>query len=161
MDISKYRTEAILTFIIGTLIIAVLFVKLPDIQRTIANGFTLFGTYFSLYGLLIAYLQIKSIKETSKETQKAVNESTIRINQVLSISELSKSNKIIQEIQTSLQNDKLELALIRMKDLKSILIQIKYNEDLLEYTNAQLYNQNITELGGDINNLHDQINIYL
>lgn len=46
---------------------------------------------------------------------------------------------------------------MRMKDLKSILIQVKYNDDLLEYTNNGLYNQNITDLGSDINNLHDLI----
>ena len=154
---NKYRFWAILFFIIGTIIITSVFISLEVSQKTIANAFTLFGTYFSLYGILIAYLQIQSIRETSEKTKEAVEQSSSRINQILSVSDLSKSNKVIQEIQIFLQNDKLELALIRMKDLKSILIQVKFNDDLSEYTEDHLYNQNITDLGADINNLYDQI----
>ena len=154
---NKYRFWSIFFFVGGTFIIVLIFINLESSQKTVANAFTLFGTYLSLYGILIAYLQIQSIKETSEKTKRAVEESSNRINQILSVSDLSKSNKVIQEIQYFLQNDKVELALLRMKDLKAILIQIKFNEDLIEYTENNLYNQNITDLGADINNLHDQI----
>ena len=144
-------------FIAGTVTIFIIFLRLDTTQKTVANAFTLFGTYFSLYGLFIAYLQIKNIKETSEETKIAVETSAMRVNQIISVSELSKSNKTIQEIQMFLQNDKHELALIRMKDLKSILIQVKFNDHLQDYTNDHLYNQNITDLGTDISNLYDHI----
>ena len=130
---------------------------MPDKDKSVVNAFTLFGTFLSLFGLGVAYIQIHSINETSQQTKIAVEKSLLRINQVLSISELSKANKTIQEIQSFLLHQKNEIALMRMKDLKSILIQVKYNEDLLEYTNNNLYNQNITDLGSDINNLHDVI----
>lgn len=133
------------------------FYWLPNKDKTVVNAFTLFGTFFSLFGLAVAYIQIQSINKTSKQTKLAVEKSLLRINQVLSVSELSKANKTIQEIQSFLLHQKHEIALMRMKDLKSILIQVKYNEDLTEYTNNRLYNQNITDLGSDINNLHDLI----
>jgi len=79
----------------------------------------------------------------------------VRINQVLSISEISKASKVIQEIQTSILHEKSELALIRMKDLKQILIQVKYNRDLTEYTSINSYIQHITDLSIDINNVND------
>lgn len=133
------------------------FYWLPDKDKTVVNAFTLFGTFFSLFGLAVAYIQIQNIKKTSQQTKLAVEKSLLRINQVLSVSELSKANKTIQEIQSFLLHQKHEIALMRMKDLKSILIQVKYNEDLSEYTNNGLYNQNITDLGSDLNNLHDLI----
>lgn len=157
MDFNKDRKRVIILFIFGTLIMGIIFYWLPESDKSIANAFTLFGTFFSLFGLAIAYIQIQSINTTSKQTKIAVDKSLLRINQVLSVSELSKANKTIQEIQSFLLHQKHEIALMRMKDLKSILIQVKYNEDLAEYTNNGIYNQNITDLGSDINNLHDLI----
>jgi hypothetical protein len=153
----KFRVLAIIIFLIGTLLIWALYNHMAIYDKTLVNGFTLFGTYFSLYGIAVAYLQIQSVNKVSKETKKAVDMSLMRLNQVLSVSELSKANKIIQEIQSFIITEKLEIALMRMKDLKSILIQVKYNNDLSSYTNDGVYNKNITDLGTDIINLHDLI----
>lgn len=157
MKLSKDRNIVIIISVIGTLITSYAFYCLEDKDKTVVNAFTLFGTCFSLFGLAFAYIQIQSINQTSQQTKLAVEKSLLRINQVLSISELSKANKTIQEIQASLRQQKYEIALIRMKDLKSILIQVKYNEDLSEYTQNALYNKNISDLGLDISNLHDSI----
>ncbi len=151
------RTLAIIVFVTGTLIVSIVFYLMPSSEKTVVNAFTLFGTFLSLFGLAIAYLQIHSINTTSKQTKMAVERSLLRINQVLSVSELSKANKTIQEIQGFIITEKHEIALMRMRDLKSILIQVKYNNDLTEYTDNGLYNQNITDLGTDINSLHDLI----
>jgi hypothetical protein len=149
------RNLAILIFIVGTSLMAIIFYFLPDKDRTAVNAFTVFGTFLSLFGLGFAYLQIQSINTTSEQTKVAVDKSLLRINQILSVSELSKANKTIQEIQSFNIQGKHEISLMRMRDLKSILIQVKYNDDLEEYTNDNIYNQNITDLGSDINNLHD------
>lgn len=151
------RIWAIIGFIIGTMIVGIIFYFMPVSEKTVVNAFTLFGTFLSLFGLGIAYLQIHSINTTSKQTKTAVEKSLLRINQVLSVSDLSKANKTIQEIQGFIITEKHEIALMRMRDLKSILIQVKYNNDLTEYTDNGVYNQNITDLGSDINSLHDLI----
>jgi len=153
----KDRILAIIIFIGGTLIVGGTFYLIPDKDQTVVNGFTLFGTFLSLFGLLFAYLQIQNIKTTSQQTKLAIENSMLRINQVLSISELSKAIKIIQEIQSFIIQEKHEIALMRMKDLKFILIQVKYNEDLAKYTNDSIYNKTITDLGSDITNLNDLI----
>ena len=157
IKLSKYKIWITVIFIIGTLIISTIFSLLSDKEQTIINAFTLFGTFFSLFALVIAYIQIQSINKTSTLTKLAVEKSLLRINQILSVSELSKANKVIQEIQSYLIQQKYEIALLRMKDLKSILIQVKYNNDLTEYTNNRVYNQNITDIGSDISNLNDLI----
>lgn len=155
MKLSKNQIKAIVVFLIGTIIISIIYYSLKSELRNIVNFFTLYGTFGSLFGLFLAYLQIQSIRQTSQQTKEAVDKSLVRINQVLSVSELSRANKVIQEIQSSILNSKNELALLRMKDLKQILIQVKYNSDLLEYTNNGSYNQNITDLSIDINNVND------
>lgn len=157
MDISRERVKVVVFFTLGTLAMTILFFNLSKQDKTLVNAFTLFGTYFSLFGIAVAYIQIQSISNISSQTKQAVDKSLLRINQVLAVSELSKANKTIQEIQSFLLQEKYEIVLMRMKDLKSILIQVKYNEDLTEYTGTPLYNQNITDLGSDINSLHDLI----
>ncbi|NVM61746.1 hypothetical protein FHW88_000022 [Mucilaginibacter sp. SG538B] len=157
MNFSKNRVIASSVLIIGSVIVYIIYYNLKDELKNIVNFFTLYGTFGSLYGLCLAYLQIQSIKETSEKTRLAVDSSLVRINQVLSISEIARSLKIIQEIQTSILHDKSELALLRMKDLKQILIQVKYNGDLQDYTNSGAYNQHITDISIDINNINDSL----
>lgn len=157
MKLSESQNKSILLFIVGTILILILYGNLKNNDRTIINFFTLYGTFASLFGLWLAYAQILSLKVSNQKTQVAVTKSLDRINQILSVSELSKAVKIIQEIQSSNLNNKHELSLIRMKDLKHILIQIKYNSDLNTYTETNIYNKNITDLSIDINNIHDLI----
>ncbi len=155
MTLSKERNIGIIIILTGTFIAAIFFWLMPDKERTILNGFTIIGTMLSIVGIGITYFQIKSVSRQGEETKIAINESLLRINQILSVADLSKSVKIIQEIQSFILNDKQELILIRMKDLKSILIQLKFNKELVEYTKNAIYNQNITDLGSNISNLQD------
>ncbi|MFH6963575.1 hypothetical protein ACHRVK_14365 [Flavobacterium plurextorum] len=158
MRLSDNQKNSIIIFIIGLgLTISLFYYFLEVKNRTILNFLSLFGTFTSLYGLWLAYEQILSLKKSSEETKNAVIDSLKKIDQILSVSELSKANKIIQEIQTSNSNSKHELSLLRMRDLKNILIQIKYNKDLNSYTETGLYIQNIADLSIDINNLNDLI----
>jgi hypothetical protein len=156
IDVKKNNVWKI-SFLVGTGIICLIFVFLPIDQKSVVNAFTLFGTFISIFGLTLAFKQIKSVNEVNEKTKKAIEKSLLRINQILSISDLSKANKIIQEIQTALISNKLEIVLLRMRDLKTILIQVKYNEDLDEYIIATNYNQNITDIASDINNVHYEI----
>lgn len=157
MKFSKNQIIAIIVFIIGFVATLILYLFLDDSLKNIVNFFTLLGTFISLYGLSLAYIQIQNLKEINEETQTAVQESMKRINQVLSVSELSKANKVIQEIQTSLIHQKHEIVLLRMKDLKYILSQVKNNPDLSVYVTSDIYNQSITDLTIDINNINDHL----
>lgn len=157
MKLTNNQWYALITFIISLVITYIIYYNLEEEQKNIINLFSIFGTSASLYGLYLAYNQIQGIKETTELTKNAVDKSVVRINQVLSVSEISKASKIIQEIQVSITHNKSELALLRMKDLKQILIQVKYNSELLHFTQNDSYNQNITDLSIDINNVSDLV----
>lgn len=155
MKLTSSQKQTLVFFTIGTILIVILFNLITEKERTIVNFFTLFGTFASIFGLWIAYIQIISLKKTNEQTKIAVENSLNKINQMLSVSELSKAIKLIQEIQTSNNNGKHEVSLIRMKDLKAILIQIRFNLDLNIYTETNSYNQNITDISININNMND------
>ncbi len=79
------------------------------------------------------------------------------MSQILSVSEISKAIKIIHETQQYISNSKHELLLLRLKDLKSILIQTKYNEDLKVIAQETHFLELITDLSIDITNIHSLI----
>lgn len=80
MELSRDRIRIIILFVIGTLIMGITFYWLPEKDKSVVNAFTLFGTYFSLFGLVVAYIQIQSINKTSKQTKIAIDKSLLRIN---------------------------------------------------------------------------------
>ena len=134
MKLSNIQKVTILFFIIGLLVIIILYYNLNETQKNTVNFISIFGTFLSFFGIVFAFLQLENLKEINNNTNIEVKKSLNRVNDILSISELSKGVKIIQEIQTSIHNEKYELSLIRMKDLKYILIQTKHNPKLIELT---------------------------
>jgi len=153
--LNSRRQLVIPIFVVGLVLMILLFLFLRPTERTILNFFTLFGTFATLFGLWIAYQQIQSIKETTQKTKQAVEQSLSRITQILSVSDLSKATKIIHEIQNYNLHQQNESALMRMKDLKAILISVKYNNELCILTSVVNYSQLITDLSIDINNIND------
>jgi len=157
MKLSKVQIYTILIFIIGFLGLYIYYNSLDKTFKNSLNLISIFGSYLSLFGIIMSFYQIYDLKAINDKTQKEVNLSLIKINNILSVSELSKSLKIVDEIQNSLRVNKNELALIRMKDLKYILIQVKHNKDLEKYTNNEEYSNLLVDLSIDISNLSDNI----
>jgi len=157
MKLSNVQIITILIFIIGFLGLFFYYNNLDKTLKNSLNLITIFGTYLSLFGIIMSFIQIYDLKAINDRTQKEVNESLKKINNILSVSELSKSLKIVDEIQNSLRSNKNEVALIRMKDLKYILIQIKHNKALEIYTSNDEYSDLLVDLSIDISNLSDNI----
>lgn len=157
MNLSKAQIFTILFFVVGFLGLYIYYQNLDSQLKNSLNLISILGSYLSLFGIIMSFYQIYDLKEINDRTQKEVNQSLTKINNILSISELSKSLKVIDEIQNCLRNSKNEIGLIRMKDLKYILIQIKQNKDLEQHTNNEEYSQFIVDLSIDISNLSDNI----
>lgn len=153
----KYKSISILFLIIGILGVVIVLLIIPKESRILLNYISVIGTFASVFGLLIAYFQILSLKSTSKSIELAVENSTHRLNTLLSVSELAKSKKLIEEIQIMLEHDSYGASLIRLKDLKELLIQNKFNVDLQKPTNTKEYKTIIINTGIDINVVGDYV----
>ena len=149
----------VFVFLIGIIGVYILLLSFPDEEKTTVNVFTLFGTYTSTFGLIIACIQIFSLKKISEITKTEIQKTQKRISQIISVSELSKANKIIQEIQHFIVTEKNEMGLLRMRDLKEIMIQAKCSYDLHKFTESNEYNEIIQRLSDDLNNLSEFIRV--
>jgi len=158
MRLSKNKKSiAFFTFLGFITLIALFFWKLDTKERSLSNAFTIFGTYLSLIGILISISQIQDVASINESTKQAIDDSIHRLNQLVVIADLSKAIKIIEEIQQFIQQHNYPIALIRMKDLKTILIQAKHNQDVLTNFNTTLFEINVNELIKDIFKLEEYI----
>lgn len=143
-------------FIIGLVVISAVF-YIMDSEKKILDYIAYFGTYLSIFGLIITFSQILSVKEISEETAKKIEESMLKTFKLLSVAEISRSIQLIQEIQNYLRYDRLEAALIRMKDLKNSIIQLKQNENFSSVLNNQKYKSHLTNLSIETINVNQHI----
>lgn len=141
---------------LGLLLVGLLyFVFFDQKDQNMINGITVLGTYLSLLGIVISYFQIKSVKDINEKTKTAIEKSLQRLNQLVVVADLSKAIKIIEEIQQFIQQKNYAIVLIRMKDLKSILIQAKHNEEANKLIEYESFCINLNELIVDIKNMHE------
>jgi len=115
------------------------------------------GTYSSVYGIFVAYIQILSVKESANVTKQEVEKANKKVIKILSISDLSKAIKIVQEVQTNLVSGREELSIIRLKDLKSILIQLKYNKELKTLTTEETYTDLLSKISIHMTNINNDL----
>lgn len=131
----------------------------------IGTYISIVGSVASLYGIWVAYLQIKSVRTVAQETQRAVNEKLTDLNRHLSVVDMSRINSMGKEILVYLHSCKLEIALFRIRDFKAEIVHLRQNETLLDEEKKVRLNTCINDLGVDIANLRanykkkDQISV--
>ncbi|WP_026951302.1 hypothetical protein [Algoriphagus mannitolivorans] len=143
--------------IIGVVGIILCIYFFEDSDKTLPNYATVIGTICSIVGLSIAYINILALKEESIIISKQIHLTLEKVNQLNSLSEISKAIKVNQEIQEFLRNEKIELARLRTLDLKYMLLH--FNNDLLlnELTSDEEYKKLILDFGIDLNSLNETL----
>jgi|SRR5690606_9473447 len=149
---------ALTIYIIGFLLISgVFYFGLKESERNLINYFSIMGTYSSVYGIIVAYVQILSVKETTENTKQKVEDANKRVMKMLSVSDISKAIKTVHEIQNYLLSNKDESSIIRLKDLKSILIQLKYNSEIGELADSNDFTDSLGTISIHMENLNHNL----
>ena len=121
------QATIIWTFCIGLLITFFIFILFLRCRPNWINMISILGTYASLFGIFLGVVQILNVKESIKFTNAAVSQTIAKIDRIYSISELSAAIKLVEEIEAYLLSHKYEMSLVRIKDLKKIVIEYSYN----------------------------------
>lgn len=106
-----------------------------------------------MYGIWVAYLQIKSVGEIAEKTQAVVNSKLSELNNHLTLADLSRIHSMGKEIQAFMHSSKYEVALTRMRDFKDELVQLKQNENLFNENQLNSLDSSVKDFGIDIENL--------
>ncbi len=151
----KRNTLIITVFGIVGIILAIYFFK--DSDKTLPNYATVIGTICSLIGLAIAYINIIALKKESIAMANKISSTLQKVNQLNSLSEISKAIKTNQEIQQFIRDNKIELAHLRTLDLKYMLLHFNNDQQLNELTNNDNYIQLVIDFGIDLNSINDNL----
>ncbi len=151
------RPATYLLSIGGLGLCVLLAIKLRSEAKPTTEILSAVGSVASFLGLVIALLQIKSVKEITVATQQAIVETRDRLIINISISELGKAFKLIEEIQTYLGNGKYDAAYIRLKDLRILLVQFGGNARFLQITGRENHENLLKNIGVHIINLYDAV----
>lgn len=138
--------------IVGLVIVFIGYVINLDVTLIV----TYVGLFVSVYGVILTLLQVMKIKKTTDATEEAVISTRKQMNLVLSVSDTAKHVANIRFIKECITNDKLELARIRLSDVKDFMGRIGYIDDL-EYDKSK-YKKLINSLEANLNSIEQKIN---
>lgn len=154
---TKVKQNTLILIGVGIVSILASILFFSETDKTLPNYATVIGTICSLIGLAIAYVNIIALKDTSLLISANIEKTLQKVNQLNSVSEISKAIKTNQEIQQFIRNGKIELAHLRTLDLKYMLLHFNSNPQLKELTVTDTYTQLVVEFGIDLNSINDNL----
>lgn len=107
--------------------------------------------------LIIAILEILELRTISEASSIAVKQALLRIKEIVSVSGIANGIRIAQDIQKYLIEGNLNVAHLRMKDLKFIIIPFKNDERFRALQITKELPRYIATLGVDINILQSEL----
>lgn len=124
--------------------------------KSLNEGLAPVGSVASLFGLVIAIVQIFAVKKVTDATHFAVLQTKQQLIGRISLADVAKATRIIEQIQTQLINKKFELAHLRLQDLHAMLMQFRAGSLLKDGANEQ-YEDLLKSVGIHSENLYSAI----
>lgn len=153
LDYLKSKTVILWVWIILTIALLAWYIWWDKMTKSVVDVSTLYATILATLGIWIGYIQIQSLKTENQEVKNAVLATLNRVNQILSVAELTKSISITQEIQNFIRDSRHDLAVLRMRDLKSYLVQTRNYVNLLTVDENELLDKCIFAVAVDLTDI--------
>ncbi len=139
------------------IILLIAFALMVSIIRGDANSTPIdyisgLGSVASIYAIIIALVEIRTVKKTTRETKKAVEKKLDEINNFLSYAEVEKHLEKCTSIAPYLQGEQYEAAALRLEELKKILLEIKNNKAFTEKSDYEI-TQMVMRIGSDVKSM--------
>lgn len=121
---------------------------------------TIFATASSIIGVIISIFEVLNVRKTTEAVSVSLNETKKEINDFLNFSEINEMTRLIDEIEAYINNNHVESAWLKLKELKGNLDkQSEYINKICLNSDypSRLKNHRI-HLGMDIRNIYTTIN---
>lgn len=148
----SYRQKVWIIASASIIISIICYFSLEEGERKFINVLGICGFILSLMGIIIAYGQILSIKEIAIETQNKVNENITLNNNIIMLSDLARKAAMVDEIQGYLRDDKIEMCILRMRDLKVIVNNLRNQDQYSSLISRKEFRTVFENFNLDLNN---------
>lgn len=156
MPLKKVNTTTLALSAIGIIVCGGLSLLFYRQGRNPTEILAAVGSVASLFGLLIALVHILAVKRVTDATHNAVKETKEQLISRISLADVAKASRIVEQIQTQLVNKKFELAHLRLQDLRALLMQFRAGHLLKDGVNEQ-YDELLKSMGIHSENLYGAI----
>jgi tRNA U34 5-carboxymethylaminomethyl modifying GTPase MnmE/TrmE len=147
------KLKIFLTVIIFLILIGALLFFYKRLDDSIFQLFSLIGTIASLFALVIVWIQSAAIKTAADASKEAAFQTKDKIVSFLSSIDITKMIKTVHEIQSYNRQNKFEISIMRMQELREALQRIKNNYKYKSDIEISSYNDLISMLSVDISSI--------
>ena len=150
-----YKILLIIGFAISCIFLIIWFFLQSRESRSLFNLLTAFGTVISFFGFLFTIAQVVALRNISEATKSAITDTKEKIEQVFSISDLSRTIAVLRVIQENVHDEKFELVKYRLCEVKDVMARVK----LLDGFGDELgiVGQHMVRISMNMKNLDKQI----
>lgn len=123
--ISAKQSKGRVIFIaVGLLTLLLLFSFIAYKRLRLDTFISCVGLIVSLYGLVVTIWQLLLIRSSAELTEKAIINTSERIETILSVSDVSKAVALSRQVIENLSDKKYELARFRLCEVKDVLVKV-------------------------------------
>ena len=138
--------------------VAVFFISEEE-NATCSDYISGVGSVASVYAILIALWQIRQTRTVAQAAADAAREKSKEIDKFLSFANINRHIEISNSILQYLSSGQYEAAIIKMDQLKELLIDLKENK-LIDGDDWKTAHMSIIKLGTDVLSLRKQLSGY-
>lgn len=138
--------------------VAIFFIK-KETEVSASDYISGVGSVASVYAILIALWQIWQTKTAAQAAAKAAKEKSKEIDKFLSFANINRHIEISNSILQYLSSKQYEAAIIKMDQLKELLIELKENK-LIDNDDWKTAHMSIIKLGTDVLSLRKELSGY-
>lgn len=107
-----------------------------------------------IFGLPLVLIQLYAVKRVANAAAEAARDTAARLDLAISIADVVRATKMIEQVQSYAGDAKYELARSRLQDVRTVLLQLGTHPNFNSIVEEQNYNRLVGKVGVDLNNLY-------
>jgi hypothetical protein len=140
--------------IIGLLLCVTLAVRLQRADMPLLTTVSAVGSVASFVGLLIVAIQLMGVKNATTAAVIAAKETRDSISTMLALADVSRTIKLIEQVQNDVGSSRYEVARVRLQDVRANLVHFQPSIARLGEEEASRFEQLLTNTSVDLTNLY-------
>lgn len=113
------------------------------------------GSVASLFGLVIAIIQLYGLRQITEATKRAVSDTRAQLILQISISDITRARKTIEQIQHHAKHNENSLTHLRLQDLRTILLQFSSDKRFVSLVDKHSYADLLSDIGIHTRNIYN------
>lgn len=144
------KKEVIVSVISFIVILIIIHIFVDKINKEVYMEVSIAGTAASLFGLILVWVQVGRLKSLAEESDRATKQTKDQLMSFLAAIDIGKALKVVQETQIYNRGKKYELSIVRMQELREILIFVRNHPRYSTSIDTKHFNKLIGRTSVDI-----------